>query len=407
MSIVFQDRMGNRKELKSFQGETLASVLMRHHIPHTSVISTVNDEPITEFTVVDESENYTIKLIEGYDISSIITSVFDDEAAPCNYMKNRVTFDVDGSLIAEHCPLSCEEVVSMVEDNIEFAITNYQLIEPGETVLVGLSGGVDSSSLLIALSKLSKKLGFKVVAATFEDFDSLSSPTFTNAKNLASSLGVEHKLIPSDTLEKAFHLNKPLRQILPEMMGTKYHPYAMYTDHHTTRRALEIFSDEISADKILLGLHTTDLIAGLINSYSTGYQMANMFKREVGSYTYIYPLMFIPKKELHIYFYYHQKKYAVHSYPNAWEINPKDRNYYYYLADQLQTVFPGIENYLFEAHSWSLKRQKKLVFTKCKNCGSHILQQDYAPVNDEICDVCAILEELGYINKEEEYENQA
>lgn len=405
MSIIFQDRMGNRRQLAYYHGETLENVLTRHHIPVSSVISTVEDEPVAESVLIRDERDYTVKLIEGYDIGTIISSVFPEEHVEANYVKNRVVFDLDGSLITEHVPMTCGEVVEMVEDNIRFAIQNYQLIEKGEKVLVGLSGGVDSSSLLIALTKLSKEMGFTVIAATFEDFDSLSSPTFTNAKNLAASLGVEHKLIPSDTIEKAFHLNKPLRLILPEMMGTEYNPYAMYTDHHTTRRALELFSDEIGADKIILGLHTTDLVAGLLNAYTTGYQMANMFKREVGRYTYIYPLMFVPKKELHIYFYYYKQKYAVHSYPNAWEINPKDRNYYYYLADQLQTIFPGLENYLFEAHSWQLKRQKGLHFTQCKNCGSHILQQEYVPVNDGCCDVCNILMDLGYIEGDEEIED--
>ena len=160
--------------------------------------------------------------------------------------------------------MSCEEVSNMVEANIRFAIQNYDMIEENETVLVGLSGGVDSSSLLIALSKLSKEMNFNVVAATFEDFDSLSSPTFTNAKKLAEELGVKHTLIPSDTIEKAFHLIKPLRQILPEMMGTKYNHYAMYADHHTTRRALELHSEIIGAEKIITRNHLTNLINRVI-----------------------------------------------------------------------------------------------------------------------------------------------
>ena len=400
MSVIFQDRMGNKQSLKYYEGESVEDVLLRNHIPVTSVITTLHGEPISERCKIEESEEYIIKLIEGYDIKSIISDVFPNDFCSANYEKNRIVFDVDGSLLPEHVAMNCAEVVEMVEDNIRFAIQNYELIGKGDKVLVGLSGGVDSSSLLIALSKIAKELEFSIVAATFEDFDSMTSPTFINAQKLAKSLGVEHRLIPSDMIEKAFHLKKSLRVILPEMMATKYNHYAMYTDHHTTRRALELFADEIHADKIVLGLHTTDLVAGLLNSYTTGYQMANMFKRQVGNYSYIYPLMFVPKKELHIYFYYYQKKYAVHSYPNAWEINPKDRNYYYYLADQLQTMFPGIENYLYEAHAWQLKRQKGLTFTKCKNCGSHILQQEYAPVNGEYCDVCSILSELGYVEEE-------
>lgn len=401
MGIVFKDRMGNSKKLMYYAGETLDSVLTRNHIPVSSVITTVNNKPVTEYCVVNDEEEYEIKLIEGYDIGTIISSVFSEKSSCSNYLKRRVLFDLDGSLVSENIPLSNEEVVEMVEDNIRFAITNYEMIKENETVLVGLSGGVDSSSLLIALSKLSKELNFSIIAATFEDFDSLSSPTFTNAKNLADELGVKHTLIPSDTIEKAFHLNKPLRIVLPEMMTTEYSHYAMYADHHTTRRALELHCDKIGADKIVLGLHTTDLVAGLLNSFTTGYQMADMFKRKVGNYTYIYPLLFVPKKELHIYFYYHKERYAVHSYPNAWEINPKDRNYYYFLADSLQTEFPGIENYLYEAHARMLQRQSVLHFTRCNNCGSHILQQDYAPLNSECCDVCRVFRKLGYIESEE------
>lgn len=397
LSVIFKDRMGNSKNLNYFDGETIGSVLIRNHIPISSVITTLDDMPVTEQCIINPQKEYIIKLIEGYDISSIINSIFDNDNSTSSYLKRRVLFDIDGTLLNEAAPMSCEEVSNMVEANIRFAIQNYDMIEENETVLVGLSGGVDSSSLLIALSKLSKEMNFNVVAATFEDFDSLSSPTFTNAKKLAEELGVKHTLIPSDTIEKAFHLIKPLRQILPEMMGTKYNHYAMYADHHTTRRALELHSEIIGADKIILGLHTTDLVAGLLNSYTTGYQMANMFKRQVGNYTYIYPLMFVPKKELHIYYYWHKNKYAVHSYPNAWEINPKDRNYYYYLADCMQDLFPGIENYLFEAHSRMIQRETGTHFTKCVNCGSHILQQDFAPVNSELCDVCAAFKELGYI----------
>lgn len=391
--------MGKKKTLNYYEGENLESVLLRYHIPVMSVLTTVDEYPVTEKEIIEEEKEYLVRLIEGYDIDAIINDVFDDENEHADYVKNRVVFDKDGSLITEHVPMTTEEVAEMVEENITFAIQNYSLIQENETVLVGLSGGVDSSSLLIALSRIAKQMNFNVVAATFEDFDSRTSPTFTNAQKLAKSLGIEHKLIPASLIEETFHLNKNLRDILPEMMETEYNYYAMYADHHTTRRALEVFADSMNIKKIILGLHTTDLVAGLLNSYTTGYQMADIFKRKVGEYTYIYPLMFVPKKELHLYFYHHMKRYAVHSYPNAWELNPKDRNYYYYLADQLQNIFPGIENYLFEANEWQIKRQKALKFTKCSNCGSHILQQDYAPVNNDLCDVCDTFVKLKYIDR--------
>ena len=409
MAVIFQDRLDNQRELPFYEGETLESVLARHHIPVPSVITTRGDEPIAENAVIDPAAQYDVRLIEGYDIGGILSDVFPPQPGEAAYVKRRVTFGADGSLIAEHVPMSCAEVASMVEDSMRFTLGNYGLVEKGDVVLVGLSGGVDSSALLICLNKLSKELGFHVVAATFEDFDSPSSPAFANAQRLAASLGVRHELIGAGTIEEAFRLNRPLRQILPELMGTKYACFAMYADHHTTRRALELFSERIGANRIALGLHTTDLMAGLLNSYTTGYETADIFKREVGPYTYIYPLMYIPKKELHLYYYQHAHRFAVHTYPNAWELNPRDRNYYYYLADQLQAFFPGMENYLYEAHAWQLRYHRELRFTRCENCGSHILQQDYAPVNSNLCDVCRMLDELHYIDhgEAENHEHQA
>ena len=101
--------------------------------------------------------------------------------------------------------------------------------------------------------------------------------------------------------------------------------------------------------------------------------MADMFKRQVGQYVYIYPLMFIPKKELHLYFYYHQHKYAVHSYPNAWSS----------IRRTVIIITIWRISYRLFSLAWkiicmkripgSLKRKKPLVFyTLCKLRISHL-----------------------------------
>lgn len=394
--LYFQNRKGEKRALTYYVGETIADVLLRNKIPPTSVITTCGEAPVSEYSTVEDEKEYIVRLIEGYDISTITQSLDEGvHSSACAYVKNRMYFTVNGELQNEHIEMSIADVVKMVDDNIEYALNRYKMIQEGDVVLVGLSGGVDSSSLLIALSKLQSKLKFKLIAATFEDFDSLTSPTFANAKKLANEMHVEHRLIRADLVTKAFNLQKPIIQILPELMNTEYGHFAMYIDHHTTRRALEIFADEIGANKIVLGLHTTDLLGGLLNSFATGYAVGDMFKREIGDYTYIYPLCFVPKKELHIYYYAHMGRYAVHSYPNAWELNPQDRNYYYYLGDMLQVIFPGIENYLLEANSYRNQHSHRLQFTRCGNCGAFILKQP--GIQDEaVCDVCRILKILKY-----------
>lgn len=395
--LIFQDRKGTKIELQVFDSERIKDVLIRNNIPCTSVLTVCDGKPISEDSVMQGGKTYTSMLIEGYDLPTIRSLYTTDEKIEAPYIKKRVHFGVDGQLNHEYVPMQIQDIVDMVDSNIEYVIEEYNLIQKGDRVLVGLSGGVDSSSLLIALSKLREKIDFTLIAATFEDFDSLTSPTFANAHQLAEKLKVEHELIPADTVTKTFSLTKNIRDILPEMMNTDYSHCAMYVDHHTTRRALEVFADKINANKIVLGLHTSDIIGGLLNSFLTGYTVGDLYKREIGNYTYIYPLCFVPKKELHLYFYAMMGRYAVHTYPNAWEMKPQDRNYYYYLADVLQTYFPGIENYLFEANRYRLSQSKKLKYVQCRNCHSFILEQDSSMKSEDDCDVCKILRKLGYI----------
>jgi hypothetical protein len=182
-------------------------------------------------------------------------------------------------------------------------------------------------------------------------------------------------------------------------MNTPFAHHVMYIDHHTTRRTLEVFAEQGGLNRIALGLHTTDLIAGLLNGWMTGYSIANLPVRELGGLTYIYPLAFLSKRELHLYHLHCTGDLARHAYPNPWETDPMDRNFYYYLADHLQALWPGLETMLFTAHNWRLRRQPSLRYEQCQNCGAAILQQPFTTAKAEECDVCTVLRRAGFIER--------
>ena len=66
---------------------------------------------------------------------------------------------------------------------------------------------------------------------------------------------------------------------------------------------------------------------------------------------------FVPKRELHLYYLDKTGHEAKQTEPNQWEFNPTDRNFYYYLADQLQWQWPGIETWMFTAHRYAAQEQ--------------------------------------------------
>lgn len=395
--FTFEDRLGNKEILSVYHGETISQALLRHFIPASSVIILCDNKLVPESSIIEDKLNYVAILIEGYDISSIrhfYTRVDADNQGGI-YNKKHLDFNINGSVSIEGGAFSLDELGLYIENMVIDTIKHYSLINSGDGILVGLSGGVDSSALLMILTRIKERIpDFKLAAVTFEDYDNQSSPTYQHAKNLASELGVEHHIASAGLAETVFNLNTPLNVILPKLMYTDMAHFAMYIDHHTTRRTLEVFAKQKGLNLIALGLHTTDLVAGLINAWMTGYQVGGIPLRKYSDFAYIYPLAFIQKKELHMYYYLHKKEYARHTYPNPWELNPKDRNFYYYLADQLQTYWPQLEVMLYSAHKQRRKFEIDYVYTTCENCGAEILNQG---VHGKECDVCQLLRKAGYI----------
>ena len=367
------------------------------------MLVTHNGVPVTDSQRLEADGEFDARLIEGYDIEAILRaygpSIGDlldphDATGSAVYEKVRFGFSEHGDLDVERVALGLDGVVELVDGTVSSTINEHSLIEGGSTVVVGLSGGVDSSALLIALAEEQRRRAdFGIIAVTFADYDSTRSPAFEHASHLAAELGLKHIVVPQEVAQRTFNLRLPFSGALLTLMETDDAHQVMYVDHHITRRVLEVVASEHDARVVALGLHVTDLLAGLLNGLAVGYAVGPIPKRSLPNATYIYPLAFVPKRELHLYYFAKTGRWARHTTPNQWEIKPKDRNYYYYVADWLQVVWPGLEFWLFSAHN----RMRAEIgphhqYAQCSNCFGAVQTLGLPWEAGALCDVCRLLE---------------
>jgi hypothetical protein len=225
----------------------------------------------------------------------------------------------------------------------------------------------------------------------------LTGGTYEQARRVAEVAQVEHVIAPAELADTVFNLDRPLKTVLPALMDTSDAHHAMYVDSYTTRRALEVVAEQRDIACVALGLHASDLVAGLLNGFMTGYPNGSLPKRVSGVLTFIYPLAFLQKKELHLYYFEKTGSFARHTQPNMWEHDPVDRNFYYYLADALQDEWPGLELMLVTAQERASRMAGPMPWSKCANCGSAYPQIPLTSIVSNECDVCRVLRRAGFL----------
>ena len=215
------------------------------------------------------------------------------------------------------------------------AVDKYDMIQEGDKIAVGISGGKDSLSLLYALVNLQKfyPKHFDLVAVTvdlgYEGFD------LTAISDLCKDLSVEYNIIPTqigsmvtnDTLEgSACSLCSRLR-----------------------KGALNDAAKALGCNKVAYGHHMDDVIETMMlallyeGRFCSFWPVTFLEKTEL---TVIRPMIYVPEAEIKGF----ERKYALPCTKNPCPIDGHTkREYIKNLIKQLNTENPGVKKRLFHA----------------------------------------------------------
>ncbi len=126
------------------------------------------------------------------------------------------------------------------------AVEEYDMIENGDRIAVGVSGGKDSLALLCALVKLKRVLGldYTVVAITIDM--GLEGADFSKIGELCKELEIEYHIVKTDIYEIIFNVRK------------EKSPCSLCA--RMRRGALHDATKELGCNKLALGHHYDDVV---------------------------------------------------------------------------------------------------------------------------------------------------
>ena len=285
-----------------------------------------------------------------------------------------------------------------IEKNIYKTISKYKMLQPSNKVIVGLSGGKDSTALLYNLIKIQEKTyGSKPIIALSidEGIKDYRGKSINYAKNFCKKFNIEHRIIKFQDV-----IGYSLDDIINIKRHSNNYRYACNYCASFRRRILNDEAKKLGGDILALGHNLTDiaetflmnilykrfpLIAKQYIFKSENEKISKFFLKKIT------PLMRIPEEEIELYV--KIKKFAY--YPSHCPYREKDpiiRKKVLNFIQSCKKNSPEIEfnllNGFLELSKTLYHSIKDVKYNYCKICG-------YPSGNRNMCNYCTYLGELN------------
>ncbi len=143
---------------------------------------------------------------------------------------------------------------SSILEKTRRTISKYDMMKHGDKVVVAISGGKDSLSLLEVLSRLTPRHGEEIVAITVDEgIKEYRGEATTLARRMASKLSVEHEVVSfrslfGFTLDEAIDMRGDQRVTACSICGV------------LRRRAIDLAAELVGADVVVTGHNLDDFL---------------------------------------------------------------------------------------------------------------------------------------------------
>ncbi|KKN23918.1 hypothetical protein LCGC14_0900160 [marine sediment metagenome] len=286
-----------------------------------------------------------------------------------------------------------------IEKNIYKTISKYKMLNPRDKIVVGLSGGKDSISLLYNLNLIQNRKFHSepIIALTIDEgIKEYRENSINKAKNFCKTYDIEHKIISFK--EK---MGISLDKIINIKRGASNSKYACNYCAVIRRRLLNDCAKELGGTVLAMGHNLTDLAETYLMNIL--YKRHNLIARQ---YLFkpenskihkffvrkVMPLLRIPEEE--IFLYANIKKFDY--YPSHCPYREKDpiiRKRVLNFIQEFKKYSPEIEfnllNGFLELSQILYNQNLKTQYNNCEVCG-------YPCGNGKICNYCSYLKDYSH-----------